>query len=253
MQGSHPLNRPVRLQDDPFTNTDVQGGLGGGLKFGIFPAFTGRHCRVGGRTLRPRRKRGCAHGTTGGVTRSATFRLQSINAMANLLLRYPGEVIQPYIGIGAGLSGGFARDLNLQSSTIGVIRENAADGAFAYQFIGGIRANVSDRLFLFTEYKYFVANYQWESEFPNGCAWPILHIQLSYPSHLWRTRVPVLTPPHVLLSPVRFAEHASRSSFCRAGISGPCLTVPSSLLRFDGFEVEPLVVSRTDRHALAVQ
>ena len=84
--------------------------------------------------------------------------------MANVLLRYPGETIQPYIGIGAGLSGGFARDLNLQHSTIGTVHENAADGAFAYQFLGGVRANVTERMFLFTEYKYFVANYQWESE-----------------------------------------------------------------------------------------
>jgi ABC-type amino acid transport substrate-binding protein len=42
LQGSRPLNRPVRLQEDPFTNTDVQGGLGGGLKVGVFPAFAGR-------------------------------------------------------------------------------------------------------------------------------------------------------------------------------------------------------------------
>ncbi|MEP7153927.1 MAG: outer membrane beta-barrel protein, partial [Nitrospira sp.] len=109
-------------------------------------------------------------------------RLQSINAMANLLLRYPGEFIQPYIGVGAGLSGGFARDLNLQHSTIGVIRENAADGAFAYQFIGGIRANVSEQVFLFTEYKYFVANYQWESEFANGSHGP--SFTLNYRTHL---------------------------------------------------------------------
>ena len=182
MQGSHPLNRPVRLQDDPFTNTDVQGGLGGGLKVGVFPAFAGRmigleaeFSGLDGSVDAPSR-------TTGGVTRSATFRLQSINVMANLLLRYPGEVIQPYIGIGAGLSGGFARDLNLQHSTIGVIHENAADGAFAYQFLGGVRANVSERVFLFTEYKYFVANYQWESEFPNGSHGP--SFTLNYRTHL---------------------------------------------------------------------
>ncbi len=120
--------------------------------------------------------------TTGGVTRSANFRLQSINAMANLLLRYPGEIIQPYIGVGAGLSGGFARDLNLQHSTIGVIRENAADGAFAYQFLGGVRANVNERVFLFTEYKYFVANYPWESELANGAHGP--SFTLNYRTHI---------------------------------------------------------------------
>ncbi len=182
MQGSYPLNRPIRLQDDPFTNTDVQGGLGGGLKVGVFPAFAGEALGLeadisgmDGSVDAPAR-------TTGGVTRSGTFRLQSINAMANLLLRYPGDVIQPYIGVGAGLSGGFARDLNLQHSTIGFIRENAADGAFAYQFLGGIRANVSERVFVFTEYKYFVANYQWESEFADGSRGP--SFTLNYRAHI---------------------------------------------------------------------
>lgn len=172
VQGSRPLNRPVRLQDDPFANTDVQGGLGGGLKVGFFPAFTGWFVGLEAELSGLDGKVNAPTATTGGVTRSANFRLQSINAMANVLLRYPGEVIQPYIGVGAGISGGFARDLNLQHSSIGVVHENAADGAFAYQFIGGLRANVGERLFLFTEYKYFVANYQWESEFANGSRGP---------------------------------------------------------------------------------
>jgi opacity protein-like surface antigen len=182
VQGSRPLNRPVRLQEDPFTNTDVQGGLGGGLKVGFFPAFAGRFVGLEAELSGLDGKVNAPAATTGAVTRSANFRLQSINAMANLLLRYPGEVIQPYIGIGAGLSGGFARDLNLQHSTMGVVHENAADGAFAYQFLGGIRANVSDRLFLFTEYKYFVANYQWESEFENGSRGP--SFTLNYRAHI---------------------------------------------------------------------
>ena len=172
LQGSRPLNRPVRLQEDPFANTDVQGGLGGGLKVGFFPAFTGRLVGLEAELSGLDGKVNAPTATTGGVTRSASFRLQSINALANVLLRYPGEVIQPYIGVGAGLSGGFARDLNVQQSSIGTVHENAADGAFAYQFIGGLRANVGERLFLFTEYKYFVANYQWESELANGSRGP---------------------------------------------------------------------------------
>ncbi len=182
MQGSRPLNRPVRLQEDPFTNTDVQGGLGGGLKVGLFPAFAGRYLGLEAELSGLDGKANAPAATSGGVTRSANFRLQSINAMANLLLRYPGEMIQPYVGIGAGLSGGFARDLNLQHSTIGAVHENAADGAFAYQFLGGVRANVTDRVFLFTEYKYFVANYQWESEVPNGSRGP--SFTLNYRTHL---------------------------------------------------------------------
>ncbi|MCW5798759.1 MAG: OMPb-brl domain-containing protein [Nitrospira sp.] len=182
MQGSRPLNRAFRFQEDPFTNTDVQGGLGGGLKVGFFPAFAGRYIGLEAEVSGLDGKVNAPSATSGGVTRSANFRLQSINAMANLLLRYPGETIQPYVGIGAGLSGGFARDLNLQHSTIGVVRENAADGAFAYQLIGGVRANVTDRIFLFTEYKYLVANYQWESEFADGSHGP--SFTLNYRAHI---------------------------------------------------------------------
>ncbi len=182
MQGSRPLNRPFRLQEDPFTNTDVQGGLGGGIKVGFFPAFAGRYIGLEAELSGLDGKANAPTATRGGVTRSADFRLQSINAMANLLLRYPGETIQPYIGIGAGLSGGFARDLNVQHSTIGVVHENAADGAFAYQLIGGVRANVTDRIFLFTEYKYLVANYQWESEVPDGSRGP--SFTLNYRAHI---------------------------------------------------------------------
>ena len=182
MQGSRPLNRPFRLQEDPFTNTDVQGGLGGGIKVGFFPAFAGRYLGLETELSGLDGKVNAPTATSGGVTRSANFRLQSINAMANLLLRYPGETIQPYIGIGAGLSGGFARDLNLQHSTIGAVHENAADGAFAYQLLGGVRANVTDRVFLFTEYKYLVANYQWESELPNGSPGP--SFTLNYRAHI---------------------------------------------------------------------
>ena len=182
MQGSRPLNRPVRLQEDPFTNTDVQGGLAGGLKVGFFPAFTGQFVGLEAELSGLDGKVNAPTATTGGVTRSANFRLQSVNAMANLLLRYPGEIIQPYVGVGVGLSGGFARDLDLQHSSVGVVRENAADGAFAYQFIGGLRANVGERMFLFTEYKYFVANYQWESELADGSHGP--SFTLNYRAHL---------------------------------------------------------------------
>ena len=182
MQGSRPLNRPARLQEDPFSNTDVQGGLGGGLKVGFYPAFAGQFVGLEAELSGLDGKVNAPSATTGGVTRSANFRLQSINAMANVLLRYPGETIQPYLGIGAGLSGGFARDLNLQHSNIGTVHENAADGAFAYQFLGGVRANVTERMFLFTEYKYFVANYQWESELANGARGP--SFTLNYRTHI---------------------------------------------------------------------
>ncbi len=182
IQGSHPNNRQLKLQDDPFTNTTVQGGLGGGLKVGLFPAFTGGTVGLEFEFSGLTGKVDAPTVTTGGVTRSANARLNLINVMSNLLLRYPGEIVQPYVGVGAGLSGGFARNLNIQNSSIGVVNENAGDGAFAYQLIGGVRANVTDHLFLFTEYKYFVSNYKWESEFSDGSHGP--SFTLNYRAHI---------------------------------------------------------------------
>jgi hypothetical protein len=62
LQGSRPLNRPVRLQEDPFTNTDVQGGLGGGLKSRDFSGVRRPVRRIGGGPVRTRWQGQCAFG-----------------------------------------------------------------------------------------------------------------------------------------------------------------------------------------------
>lgn len=84
--------------------------------------------------------------------------------------------------------------MNLQHSTISVIRENAADGACAYQILDGLRANVSDHVFLVTGYKYFVANYQWEKRACKRRARPLVYPELSHAHHFRRFRVPLLNP-----------------------------------------------------------
>ena len=83
--------------------------------------------------------------------------------MYNLMLRYSGETIQPYIGAGVGSSTGILYNVNIQSGNVGLLG-TSGDLAFAYQFIGGVRAFVTKQLFLFGEYKYFVTQYSWESE-----------------------------------------------------------------------------------------
>lgn len=172
MLGNSPGNRAFRLEGDPYSNTSVNGGLGGGLKVGVFPAFTGRVVGLEGEFTGFNGNVDAPQSTSGGITRSASFRLNIFNAMANLLVRYPGELFQPYVGAGIGVSGGFARDLNLQHSVIGAINENAGDASFAYQFIGGARLKMGESFFLFSEYKYFVANYKWGSELPDGSNGP---------------------------------------------------------------------------------
>lgn len=83
--------------------------------------------------------------------------------MVNVLARYPGEIIQPYVGVGIGVSGGQLSDANIQVAS-SQLTGKAGDGAGAFQFLGGVRAYVTKMIFLFGEYKYFAANYKWESE-----------------------------------------------------------------------------------------
>jgi opacity protein-like surface antigen len=172
MLGNIPGNRALKFETDPYPNTDVDGGLGGGIKVGYYPAFTGRIVGIEGEFSGFNANVDAPQSTSGGVTRSGQFRLNIFNAMANLLFRYPGQTVQPYAGAGVGLSGAFARNINLQHGAVGAINENAGDATFAYQLIGGGRINVTERLFLFSEYKYMVANYKWESELPNGAGGP---------------------------------------------------------------------------------
>ena len=54
-------------------------------------------------------------------------------------------------------------DVNIQSGNTG-LSGSAADWTFAYQFLGGVRAFVTTKLFVFGEYKYYVAKYSWDSE-----------------------------------------------------------------------------------------
>ena len=204
----------------------MQGGLGGGLKVGFFPAFTGQFVGLEAGLSGLDGKVNAPTATTGGVTRSANFRLQSVNAMANLLLRYPGEIIQPYVGVGSVYQEGFARDLDLQHSSVGVVRENAADGAFALPVHRRAARQCGERMFLFTEYKYFVANYQWESELADGSTahhlrsiieriwWPVGLGFISNPGRLaWFASS---VRPYRLSSPMPML-HATPPPACRGG------------------------------------
>ncbi|MGQ0812297.1 MAG: outer membrane protein [Nitrospiraceae bacterium] len=180
--GSNPVNRPLKLEGDAFPGATVGGGLGAGIKAGAFPAAWGGYVGLEGEFYGINGDVNALQSTVGGVTRSARATLNVFNTMVNILFRYPGEIIQPYVGAGVGLSGGFARDLNIQHSQLGNVNENAGDAAFAFQLIGGVRANVGDRWFLFSEYKYFGANYNWQSELPNGANGPAF--SLNYRTHL---------------------------------------------------------------------
>ena len=88
--------------------------------------------------------------------------------MVSLVVRYPGELVQPYIGIGAGWSSSFLVDTQITKG--GITQSGTArDTSFASQYFGGLRINLPQRVFLFGEYKYFVSRFNW-----NGSLQPSL-------------------------------------------------------------------------------
>ncbi len=161
--GMFPRDEDLSVGGNRISNTDVRGTIGAGIKFDIYPWFTKKILGaeieafgLGGSVRVPRT-------TSGTGTTQAQGSLIAITTMYNLMLRYPGETIQPYIGAGVGSSTGILYNANIQSGNVG-LSGTSGDLAFAYQFLGGVRAFVTKKLFLFGEYKYFVTNYSWDSE-----------------------------------------------------------------------------------------
>jgi opacity protein-like surface antigen len=160
--GFFPQDKDLSVGGNRIPNTDVRGPIGAGIKFDIYPWFTKKILGaeieafgLGGSVRAPRM-------TSGSGTTQAQGSLIAITTMYNLMLRYPGESIQPYIGAGVGSSTGILYNANIQSGNVG-LSGTSGDLAFAYQFLGGVRAFVTKKLFLFGEYKYFVTNYSWDS------------------------------------------------------------------------------------------
>jgi len=153
--GSLPVNTNVILAGMEGTGTAVGKGGGAGIQVAIFPAFTNRMVGVELEYF--------AHGATlsfplASGPGTGTSDLVILNSMINLLFRYPGRVIQPYIGIGAGTSQAIVVGSNIPGRTN---KDFETSLTLGYQFIGGLQGNLSERTFLFSEYKHLAADYHW--------------------------------------------------------------------------------------------
>lgn len=152
--GTIPKDEDLTVNGTTIFDTNVKGSAGAGLKAGIFPKFAWGVFGVEGEVF--------GHGGTLSASQAQSD-LTVINFMVNVLARYPGEIIQPYIGVGVGVSADRLRDANIQVAG-SQLTGKTGDGTGAFQFLGGVRAHVTKQVFIFGEYKRFGANYTWESE-----------------------------------------------------------------------------------------
>jgi hypothetical protein len=102
-----PKDENLKVGGTTTPSTHVNGSAGAGAKAGIFPKFAEGIFGVEGEVF--------GHGGKLNAPGKAQGDLTVINFMVNVLARYPGEIFQPYVGAGVGLSAGQLRDANIQT------------------------------------------------------------------------------------------------------------------------------------------
>jgi opacity protein-like surface antigen len=148
----------------------IQEGFGAGLKVGLFPAALRRMMGLeldsnihGGALSFPNNANGQNNGT-------GHSDLLMINTTFNLILRYPGERVRPYVGFGLGWSHGTLLNPNIAGRDD---KDFDSARAFTHQFLGGAQVLLSPKIrlfgkdrpysvFLFGEYRYLSSNYHWQ-------------------------------------------------------------------------------------------
>jgi opacity protein-like surface antigen len=158
--GSLAKNRNLNLDGEELPSTTIRNGGGGGFKAGVFPAFTGYMVGIQAESF------GLGHEMTAPASigpsglQSGRGTLFAWTTLVSLLIQYPGSLLKPYAGVGFGWSSSYLLDAQL---TKGAVTQTgtARDTSAAYQYLAGLRAQVSERVFLFGEYKYFASRYHW--------------------------------------------------------------------------------------------
>lgn len=148
----------------------IQPGFGAGLKAGLFPAALRRMVGLeidsnmhGAALSFPNVANGRNNGTAGSD-------LLMINTTFNLILRYPGERIRPYVGVGVGWSHGTLLNPNITGRDD---QDFDSARAVTHQFLGGAQLILNPQvplfntqqnvaIFLFGEYRYLSSDYHWE-------------------------------------------------------------------------------------------
>jgi opacity protein-like surface antigen len=155
--GAFPSDQGLFAQGSNPSDTRIANGGGAGLKVAVFPHYFGNFIGIELESFGHGSEITFSSPTSAGS--AASTNLWVFNSMANLILRYPGKALVPYIGIGGGLSDGMLTHANIPGRSD---QDFEGSWTFGYQFLGGVQGNLTDKVFLFSEYKYFSANYHWQ-------------------------------------------------------------------------------------------
>jgi opacity protein-like surface antigen len=155
--GAFPSDQGLYAQGANPSDTRITNGVGAGIKVAVFPHYLGNIIGIELESFGHGSEIAFSSSTSVGST--ASTNLWVFNSMANLILRYPGKTLVPYIGVGGGLSDGMLTDPNIPGRSD---RDFEGSWTLGYQFLGGLQGNLTEKVFLFSEYKYFSANYHWK-------------------------------------------------------------------------------------------
>jgi opacity protein-like surface antigen len=155
--GAFPSDQGLFAQGGYPSDTRISNGAGAGIKASVFPHGLGNIIGIG--------LESSGHGSEisfsspVNVGSAVSTNLWVFSSMVNLTLRYPGNAFVPYIGVGGGYSSGVLTQGDIPGRSD---RDFEGSWAFGSQFFGGLQGNLTEKVFLFSEYKYFSANYHWK-------------------------------------------------------------------------------------------
>jgi opacity protein-like surface antigen len=155
--GAFPSDQGLSAQGGNPSDIKISNGAGAGIKAAVFPHGLGNIVGIGLESSGHGSEISFSSPVNAGS--SASTNLWVFSSMVNLTLRYPGKAFVPYIGVGGGYSSGVLTHADIPGRSD---RDFEGSWAFGSQFFGGVQGNLTEKVFLFSEYKYFSANYHWQ-------------------------------------------------------------------------------------------
>ncbi|HEX4968341.1 MAG TPA: hypothetical protein VFV44_07470 [Nitrospiraceae bacterium] len=155
--GAFPSDQGLFAQGVNPSNPKIANGAGAGIKAAVFPHYLGNAVGIGLESFGHGSEISFSSPVNAGL--AASTNLWVFSTMVNLTLRYPGKAFVPYIGVGGGYSSGVLTHANITGRSD---EDFEGSWAFGSQFFGGLQGNVTEKIFLFSEYKYFSADYHWK-------------------------------------------------------------------------------------------